>query len=74
MVLLQTFFQANFQLLQNTRKETFSLKSVFTGVKQSRLQGCSVRKKWSVSQNITRAWVKMFLRKLQGQQGKRFFS
>ena len=36
---------ANFQLLWNTQKETSFLKSVFAGVRKSRLQGCSVREK-----------------------------
>ena len=39
---------ANFQLLQNTRKETFFLKSVFAGVRRARLQSCSVREKEGV--------------------------
>ena len=60
-------FQANFQLLQKTQKETFFLKSVFAGDRKSRLQGCRVRKKGSASQNITGAWGKMFRRKLKGQ-------
>ena len=38
-------FMANFQLLWNTQKETSFLKSVFAGVRKSRLQGCSVREK-----------------------------
>ena len=58
MVLLQTFFWQNFQSLQNTQKETFFLNSVFAEVRKSRLQGYSVRKKGSVSQNITGAWGK----------------
>ena len=60
-------FQANFQLLQKTQKETFFLKSVFAGDRKSRLQGCRVRKKGSASQNITGAWGKMFRSKLKGQ-------
>ena len=51
-------FLANFQLLQNTQKETFFLKSVLAEVRKSELQGCSVREKGSVSQNITGTWGK----------------
>ena len=56
-------FQANFQLLQNTQKETFILKSVFAGAGKSQLQGCSIRKKGTVSQNITGAWGKNISKK-----------
>ena len=59
-------FLANFQLLQNTQKETFFLKSVFAGVRKSGLQGGSVREKGSVSQSITGAWGKNVSRKTTG--------
>ena len=59
-------FQANFQLLQNTQKETCFLKYVFAGVRKSRLQDCSVRKKGSVSQNITGTWGKNVSKKTTG--------
>ena len=49
---------ANFEILQNTEKETLFLKPVFAGVRKSQLQGCSVRKKGLVSQNITGPWCK----------------
>ena len=65
---------ANFQLLKNTQKETFLLNSVYAGVKKSRLQGGSVREKGSVSQNITGSEVRMFRKKLQGQEGEGTFS
>ena len=59
-------FQANFQKPQ---KETFFLKSVFAGVRESGLQDCSVRKKGSVSQNITEAWGKYVSQKTTGSIG-----
>ena len=42
-------------------------------VRKSELQGCSVREKGSVSQSITGTGVKMFQKKLQGQEGKELF-
>ena len=60
---------ANFQILQNTQRETLFLKSVFAEVRKSGLQGCCVREKGSVSQNVTRAWGKNVSEKLQGQEG-----
>ena len=66
-------FLANIQLLQNTQKETFFLKSLFAGVRKSGLQGGSVREKESVSQNITRSWGKNILIKTTGSRGGRNF-
>ena len=60
--------QANFQLLQNTQKETFILKSVFAGARKSQLQGCSIRnKKEQFRKTSPGPAVKIFPRKLQGQ-------
>ena len=47
MTLLWAFF-GKLPLLQNTHKETFFLKSVFAGVRKSRLQGCRPEKKEGV--------------------------
>ena len=67
-------FLANLQLLQNTQKETFFLKSGFAGVRKSGLQGFSVREKGSVSQNITRAWGKNVSKKTNRvKRGKELF-
>ena len=52
---------ANFQLLQNTRKETFFLKSVFVGVRKPRLQSCSVREKEGVYVTIGNPAFYLFL-------------
>ena len=51
----------NFQLLQNTQKETFFLKSVFAGVRKHRLQSCSVREKEGVYVTIGNATFYLFL-------------
>ena len=75
MTLLYTdLFLAKFKPLQSTQKETYFLKSVFAGVRKSGLQGCSVREKGSVSQNITGTWGKIFRKILQGQKGEGTFS
>ena len=55
---IKDLFLANFQRLLNNQKETFFLKSVFARVRKSGLQGCSVREKGSVLQNISGAWGK----------------
>ena len=47
MTLLWAFF-GKLPLLQNTHKETFFLKSVFAGVRKSRLQDCRPEKKEGV--------------------------
>ena len=39
---IRDLFLANFRLLQNTQKETFFLKSVFSGARKSGLQGQEV--------------------------------
>ena len=62
------------RLLKNTQNETFFLKSVFAEVRKSGLQGCSVRNKGSVSQSTTGPRVKMFRKKLQGQEDEGTFS
>ena len=49
------------------------MKSVFAEVRKSGWQGCSVREKGSVSQNITGACGKNVSKKLQGQEGKELF-
>ena len=68
-------FLENFQLLNNTQKETFFWKSVFAGVRKSELQGYSVREKGSVSKNITGAWGKNVSKNTAGLRGGRnFFS
>ena len=66
-------FLANFQLLQNTKKETFFLKSVFAEVRKSGLQGCSIREKGSVSQTIAGAWGKNASKNTTGSRGRRNF-
>ena len=44
---------------------------MFAEVRKSGLQGCCVREKGSVSQNVTRAWGKNVSEKLQGQEGEK---
>ena len=68
-------FLANFQLLLNNQKETFFLKSVFAGVRKSGLQGCSVREKGSVLQNISGALGKNVSKKnpAGSRRGRNFF-
>ena len=61
------------RLLKNTQNETFFLKSVFAEVRKSGLQGCSVREKGSVSQNITGTWGKNVSKRTTGSRGGRNF-
>ena len=46
---------------------------MFAGVRKSGLQGCSVREKGSVLQNITGAWGKNVPKKTTGSRGGRNF-
>ena len=69
MTLLQTFFWQASNYCRTLKRKHFSLKSVFAEVRKTGLQGCSVREKESVSQNITGAWGKNVSKKTAGSSG-----